>query len=198
MFSIGLICVVIFLLVPWQVGFLGCWIYHLHTCASNPAYKAADAVAIPLVPRENGHVDDPSSSSPPPQPVTTTIDTDVQNQREHLLLLMTWLLPLAAPVLAVWVRTLFTAGFTTPFDGDHTFLSVLPFFILVDSSWNQTWMWGWRPGVRVEWRLKARWTILLLAATAFVWGSRYTYTVFEAASVVLGLGVVVPLLRRSS
>lgn len=50
---------------------------------------------------------------------------------------MTWLLPLAAPVLAVWVRTLLTAGLTTPFDGDHNFLAVVPFLVLTDfASWT--------------------------------------------------------------
>ena len=50
----------------------------------------------------------------------------------HILLLMTWLLPLAAPVLVVWVRTLLTAGLTTPFDGDHFVLNVAPFLVLVE------------------------------------------------------------------
>lgn len=61
--------------------------------------------------------------------------SDVDRERqsnECLLLLMTWLLPLAAPVLAVWVRTLATAGLTTPFDGDHNFLYVAPFVVLLD------------------------------------------------------------------
>lgn len=59
-------------------------------------------------------------------------DESHKNANEHLLLLMTWLLPLAAPVLAVWVRTLMTAGYTTPFDGDHNVLYVAPFLILVE------------------------------------------------------------------
>ena len=114
--------------------------------------------------------------------------------------MMTWLLPLAAPVLAVWVRTLFTAGFTTPFDGDHNVLYVLPFVILVDSAWGRSWIWKWRLGVATVasgWGPKARWTMLLLAIVALVWGPRYTYVVFEVASLVLGIGVVAPLLRRS-
>ena len=54
----------------------------------------------------------------------------------HILLLMTWLLPLAAPVLVVWVRTLAGAGLTTPFDGDHFVFSAAPFLVLVDfASW---------------------------------------------------------------
>jgi GPI inositol-deacylase len=57
----------------------------------------------------------------------------------HILLLMTWLLPLTAPALAVWVRTTLTAGFTPPLDGDQVFLNVAPFLILVDfASWTAT------------------------------------------------------------
>ncbi len=56
-----------------------------------------------------------------------------------MLLLLTWLLPLAAPVLAVWVRTLTTAGpiaLDSIGTGDHNFLSVAPYLILVDyASW---------------------------------------------------------------
>jgi len=55
----------------------------------------------------------------------------------YVLLLMTWLLPLAAPVLVVWVRTLAQVGLTTPFDGDHFVLSVAPFLACVDfASWT--------------------------------------------------------------
>lgn len=55
----------------------------------------------------------------------------------HILLLMTWLLPLVIPVLAVWVRTFMTTGYTVPFDGDHNFLNITPFLLLVDSSSNR-------------------------------------------------------------
>jgi ABC-type transport system involved in cytochrome c biogenesis permease component len=48
------------------------------------------------------------------------------------LLLLFWLLPLVAPVLAVWVGTLATAGLTTPFDGDHDVFAVASFLLFVD------------------------------------------------------------------
>lgn len=54
------------------------------------------------------------------------------NQNTHMLLFMTWLLPLVAPVLAVWVRTIQTAGYKTPFNGDHNVLKVVPVLMLVD------------------------------------------------------------------
>ena len=50
---------------------------------------------------------------------------------------MIWLLPFTVPVLAVWVRTLLTAGLTTPFDRDHNFLAIVPFLVLTDfASWT--------------------------------------------------------------
>ena len=56
-----------------------------------------------------------------------------------MLLLLTWLLPLTAPVLVVWVRTLATAGpiaLDSIDTGDHNFLSVAPYLILVEyASW---------------------------------------------------------------
>ena len=102
---------------------------------------------------------------PPSRLPATAQDRSAQNEREHLLLLMTWLLPLAAPVLAVWVRTLFTAGLTTPFDGDHNVLYVAPFLVLVDPSWGLTWTWAWGGPPA---GLKPRWTMLVLAVAAFV------------------------------
>jgi len=55
-----------------------------------------------------------------------------------ILLLIFWLLPLVAPVLAVWVRTLATAGLTTPFDGDHDVLASASFLLFVDFASNTT------------------------------------------------------------
>ena len=59
--------------------------------------------------------------------------SDSRNQKMHILLLMTWCLPIVAPALAVWVRTLVTAGITTPFDGDHFVGNVLVFMVVVYS-----------------------------------------------------------------
>lgn len=47
---------------------------------------------------------------------------------------MSWLLPLVAPVLAVWVRTLITAGITTPFNGDHNVLDIVFFLGAMELS----------------------------------------------------------------
>lgn len=155
----GLVSALIFLLVPWQVAFLGCWIFQLLTCAtarssSHPA-RNDNTSLYPMTPTtpELLHgtttTDDadfdfdartPSAESErflhaPPSPPSRQAENAYvarNNANEHLLLLMTWLLPLAAPVLAVWVRTLMTAGYTTPFDGDHNVLYVLPFLMLIE------------------------------------------------------------------
>ena len=137
-FSMGIIFVVIFLLVPWQVAYLGCWIYQLMSCAvSSPEVIGRRTVdGYPLSDRSSDDTIICDSQSPTDEQVQdkTLVQLDNYHLSCHILLLMTWLLPLAAPVLAVWVRTLITAGLTSPFDGDHLFLSVAPFLVLVDFS----------------------------------------------------------------
>ena len=136
----ALIFLVIFVLVPWQVAFLGCWLIHFYTCASSLAELSSQPLAptteaVPLVPVSSespqASTEAPDDTPNFPTPVRITPLQQV-NAQLHLLLFMTWLLPLAAPVLAVWVRTLATAGLTTPFDGDHNFLYVAPFLVLVE------------------------------------------------------------------
>ena len=143
--SLMAICVLIFIFVPWQVAYLGCCLLYLHTCASSQRGLASliqrsRIVAVPLVQfssrRENDEVTDDRSSLEWSSGLLE-LKRDNVNHNLHFLLLMTWLLPLAAPVLAVWVRTLLTAGLTTPFDGDHNFLAVVPFLVLTDfASWT--------------------------------------------------------------
>jgi GPI inositol-deacylase len=145
----GLIFLLIFLFVPWQVAYLGCWLIHLFTCATltqldTNSNAVPTRAVIPLIRVRD--TDDDAAQDEEPVEVTNheaqresspTYTTDSDNHNMHLLLLMTWLLPLTAPVLAVWVRTLVTAGLTTPFDGDHDFLNVAPFLIFVDfASWH--------------------------------------------------------------
>lgn len=154
MFSMAFIFLLIFLFIPWQVAFLGCWMIHLHSCASSRAQPHPGSTpapgtssAIPLIRRDSETNEDGSNTSrgaghgEAQQRVQEyhLQRTDNQHHNAYLLLLMTLLLPLAAPVLAVWVRTLVTAGLTTPFDGDHFFLNVAPFLILVDfASWTKS------------------------------------------------------------
>lgn len=73
------------LFVPWQVAFLACFLLHTHHCAG---------LLFLRIPQTNGQ----------------------QQQHDNralqllVLLVMTWALPVVAPVLAVWARTIATAG----------------------------------------------------------------------------------------
>ncbi|KAJ7068697.1 PGAP1-like protein-domain-containing protein [Mycena amicta] len=188
--SMLLILLLIFLFVPWQVAFLGCWAIHLYNCAVSQAHVAhfasiPDVVAIPLLRRDGEPESVTRTPSRPPPPFVA----DNHNHSMHILLLMTWLLPLAASVLVVWLRTLAGAGLTTPFDGDHFVLSAAPFLVLVDFA---SWIGG--PVFelqRFERGVSVRWAFACVAAVAFLLGSRKAYLVFDVAKVAVGLVVVV-------
>ncbi|KAF8213968.1 PGAP1-like protein-domain-containing protein [Mycena galopus ATCC 62051] len=189
--SMCLIFLLIFLFVPWQVAFLGCWTIHLYNCAASKVHVAhvasiPETVAIPLLRREG----EPSVEEPRTRPARPPAHIENNhNHSMHLLLLMTWLLPLAAPVLVVWVRTLAVAGLTTPFDGDHFFLSAAPFLVLVDfASWTNGPLFERQSFERV---LPVRRAFACLAAAAFLLGSRKAYFVFDVAKVAIGLAVFI-------
>lgn len=76
--------------------------------------------------------DSPADRLSPPSQTLAPAFINAYNQNTHMLLFMTWLLPLAAPVLVVWVRTIQTAGYTMPFNGDHNVFKAAPFLMLVD------------------------------------------------------------------
>jgi len=134
----------IFLFVPWQVAYLGCWIIHLNSCASpdrrisrsicppDPAISTAqtpdNGPCVQTDKSEHAEVHNHESQ----RSLLAKDKLDSHNHAMHLLLFMTWLLPLVAPVLVVWVRTLATAGITVRFDSDHDFLNIAPFLVLVD------------------------------------------------------------------
>ncbi|KAH8824741.1 PGAP1-like protein-domain-containing protein [Flagelloscypha sp. PMI_526] len=184
--SMLLIFVVIFLFVPWQVAYLGCWLIQLYTCAQLVHHRpeglssAPDSTAIPLLRRDEDEPEEP--------PVLHRPSTN-REESLHLLLLMTWLLPLAAPVLVVWVRTLATAGITTPFSGDHDFFNVAPFLILVDfASWNHGTLFERQSFERY---CSVRWTLAGVSSLAFVLGSRKPYLIFDWTKVAMGLIVLV-------
>ncbi|KAJ7734040.1 PGAP1-like protein-domain-containing protein [Mycena maculata] len=191
--SMGLIFLLILLFVPWQVAFLGCWMIHLYNCAASQTLvlqlaAVPETVAIPLLWRraEGGEAveDEPRRPASPPPHIAGN-----HNHNMHLLLLMTWLLPLAAPVLVVWARTLAVAGLTTPFDGDHFFLSAAPFLILVDfASWTNGPIFEKQS---FEGTVSVRWAFACLGAAAFLLGSRKAYFVFDVAKVAIGLVVLI-------
>ncbi|TFK43831.1 GPI-inositol-deacylase [Crucibulum laeve] len=204
LFSMGLIFLAIFLFIPWQVAFLGCWLYHVHTCASTMQQdsQGSSSTDIPLLSRaDDAEPDDLRSDAPVPDRILEQKPWQEQetkrnnlNHNMHLLLFMTWLLPLVAPVLAVWVKTLVTAGLTTPFDGDHVFLNVIPFLVLVDfTSWNSGVLFERQ---NFERRMSLRWLFMLIAMTAFFVGARRPYNVFDAAKIAVGVIVVVQVGQR--
>ena len=143
--SMSIVLFLVFFFVPWQVGFLGSYLIIFYTTASSScspfswrrvSHKSKDSSfsAYPLSP------------SPPPRPSRsnshTRVESHLNNQiynhtlLTYFLLLATLLLPLSAPVLAVWVRTLSTAGYSTPFDGDHNFLYVISWLLVADWAWT--------------------------------------------------------------
>ncbi|KDR84062.1 hypothetical protein GALMADRAFT_219892 [Galerina marginata CBS 339.88] len=203
--SLAIVCATIFLFVPWQVAYLGCWLLHLYTCASSSQYFSTisdrpKTDAVPLIQRSGRRE---SSGSLPESPTMSSdrrpsevwdMKRDNLNHNLHILLLMTWLLPLTAPVLAVWVRTLLTAGYTTPFDGDHNFLAVFPFLVLADYA-------SWTPGKlfdrpNFEHQLSSRWLFAIIAGTAFICGSRKPYLVLDVGRVAVWVIVVFKIGRR--
>ncbi|KAI0355362.1 GPI-inositol-deacylase [Trametes cingulata] len=202
--SMGLIFLVIFILVPWQVAFLGCWLIHFYTSAASLADLSviqsqypAGTEAVPLVALSaNEPTDSPSSPGGPDDgerrlsAARLPLLQQETNAHLHWLLFMTWLLPLVAPVLAVWVRTLATAGFTTPFDGDHNFLYVAPFLVLVEALSGSDASRYVRVLFEKKGRVSPRWGLVALALTAFFLGPRTTYYVFEIASAAIGWAIV--------
>lgn len=131
--SLALLCLLVFLFVPWQVAFMGCWIAQLFTCSAMQADSwrmlGYSSLRLQRTSLQQSH------------PSADNAGSELRSQQKidpneffnlHLLLLMTWLLPFVAPVLVVWVRTLYVAGLTTPFDSDHFFINVAPFLVVVD------------------------------------------------------------------
>ncbi|KAF8622170.1 hypothetical protein AX15_007285 [Amanita polypyramis BW_CC] len=192
--SMGILFLSIILLIPWQVAFLGAWMIHLHTCSLSllrGEHSPPREMVIPLIPIDGTEdEDDTFSHARHTEPEWRSSPEQTNNDRHnwHLLLFMTWLLPLAAPVLAVWVRTLATAGYTTPFDGDHNFLIVAPFLILVDFA-----SWTYGPLFvkhSLETGVSVRWSLAVVALTAFLIGSRRAYDVFNTASAAFTVIVI--------
>ncbi|KAH9047006.1 PGAP1-like protein-domain-containing protein [Lactarius deliciosus] len=184
--SMLLVLLLVALVVPWQVAFLGCWSIHLVTCATHVPAPPGDAPTPQS--RSRSPTPDHRPAIPPvPRPQSSVVPHDA----EHVLLLLTWLLPLAAPVLAVWARTLATAGLEAASAADHGVWSVAPYLVLVDfASWTRDALFL---RDRVEF-VSARWGLLPPAVVAFLRGARHTYEVFDwvwgavAVLVVLRVG----------
>ncbi|KAN0118085.1 PGAP1-like domain containing protein [Russula decolorans] len=178
--SMLLILLLVAVILPWQVAFLGCWVIHLVTCAT-----------MHITPAASGEATTPPRSLSPARSTSSTPPLGSRHEADHVLLLLTWLLPLAAPVLAVWVRTLATAG-PIALDsigmGDHSFLSVAPYLILVEyASWTRDSL--LLPRNELEF-ISARWCLLPPAIVALLRGARHTYEVFDWVWVAVSVLVV--------
>jgi glycosylphosphatidylinositol deacylase len=199
--SMAAIFLLVFLFVPWQVAYLCCWIIHLYTCATtrvqSTAAPSSSPEAVPLVTISSSttsRLDEGAHTNPGNRPAASHYAHTAYNYNTHILLWMTWLLPLAAPVLVVWARTLITAGLTTPFDGDHFFLNVAPFAVLVEFASSGRAMNRHRLG---RW-LHIRWGFAVLAVVAFFVGSRWTYVVFDVARLVAAALLVIIWVGRTT
>ncbi|KAH9988205.1 PGAP1-like protein-domain-containing protein [Russula vinacea] len=187
--SMLLILLLVAIILPWQVAFLGCWIIHLVTCATTH-----------ITPAASGEATTPPRSLSPARK-SSTLPQESQHEADHVLLLLTWLLPLAAPVLAVWVRTLATAGpvaIDSIYTGDHNFLSIAPYLILVDfASWTRDSL--LLPRNKLE-LVSVRWCLLPPAIVAFLRGALHTYEVFDwvwgAITVLVALRIGRGIIRR--
>ena len=143
--SISIVLLLILFLVPWQVAFLGSYLILFHATVSSSCSPLSWGRVSHKSKHSSLSAHSPSASPPLPPSRSnsrTRTESHLNNQiRNHtlltyFLLLTTLLLPLSAPVLAVWVRTLSTAGYTTPFNGDHNFLYVAPWLLLADWAWT--------------------------------------------------------------
>ncbi|KAG8955175.1 GPI inositol deacylase [Tulasnella sp. 424] len=100
---------------------------------------------------------------------------------QHVLLLQAFLLPTQAPVLAVWIRTLVTAGFTTPFDGDHNIFLAVFWLTLAEAVVNGA---NWQRKGSMRLKTVAPALAALLSSYSFLFGLRYPFGVFELANVL--------------
>ncbi|KAG2368585.1 PGAP1-like protein-domain-containing protein [Suillus spraguei] len=192
------------------IAFMGCWLIHLYTCASSAHQKPYPGIVpsvqrTPIESRERfdsckADMQDiePKEIQPSKKPeiqdvrqaqslatITDTLDaTQAYHENTHLLLLMTWLLPLSMPVLAVWVRTLMTAGYTAPFNGDHNVFKVAPFLVLVEFTSH-------RKSALLSGGSYLHWGYLIIACVSFLLGSREAYRVFDVVSLCIGCALIV-------
>lgn len=197
--SISIVFLLVFFLVPWQVAFLGSYLIIFHTTVSSSCSSRSWG-RISHRPKDSSHGTYPPSPSSPSPPSSRTRtenqrSNQIQNHNRTILtyfqLLTTLLLPLSAPVLAVWVRTLATAGYTTPFDGDHNFLYVAPWLLVADWAWTCLRKQGSVKMFETESAIQKAaitWPFIGIAFAAFMYGPRYTYLISHCTSI--GLGVI--------
>jgi len=178
------ILILVWTLVPYQVAFLATFFLHLGSTSTPKAPPPASNSYVGLRHRSRSPARTAPSRSPSTSPSLATLknhqDTTRLAQDDQLLLLLLWLSFFAAPVLAVWVRTLQTAGFTVPFDGDNSVLRILPWLLLGEAAASR------RPLRPARNRGRAIATSCILGAiplVAVLLGPRYPFVVYEVATV---------------
>ncbi|KAH7105481.1 PGAP1-domain-containing protein [Auriculariales sp. MPI-PUGE-AT-0066] len=106
-------------------------------------------------------------------------------ERQHVLVLLLVLLPLQAPVLPVWVRTLLTAGWTAPFDGDHNILLIAPSLMLAGFAPSNPRAPLWTRSSLSRLEVAVTTALLgLLVAYPLLFGLRWMFGVYEMANVL--------------
>ena len=132
------ICLVLssaFVFVPWQAAYLWSWLALLYACGTRYVRRPFPGSTPSLAPSPRETSSPPAAMNSPQTKSNVHTESrywgiDIEHHNQHILLLMMWLLVLAAPVLTVWVRTLWIAGLTAPFETDYSILKASPFVIL--------------------------------------------------------------------
>ncbi len=141
----GAILLLVLFIIPHQVAFVITWLISIRECALArhvlPTQVVNRDTAISLVTSDKPELkpsDDRQGVTESRSFVHRVLanDSDSQNMYHTIILLQTLLIPLQAPVLAVWIRTIVTAGISTPFSGDHNVLAVCFWLLVVDRQVN--------------------------------------------------------------
>ncbi|EJD53524.1 PGAP1-domain-containing protein [Auricularia subglabra TFB-10046 SS5] len=114
-----------------------------------------------------------------------SIKTESSAQREHVLMLLLVILPLKAPVLPVWVRTLLTAGYTAPFDGDHGVHNIIPMMVLMGFAPPNPRAILWEKQPIKRWAHEVtRILLFVLVGYSFLFGPRWTFGLYDLANML--------------
>ena len=211
------ICLVLssaFVFVPWQAAYLWSWLALLYACGTRYVRRPFPGSTPSIAPSPRETSSPPAAvNSPQTKPNVHTEPRywgiDIEHHNQHILLLMTWLLVLAAPVLTVWIRTLWIAGLTAPFETDYSMLKASPFVILaVFASRTEGSLYARHRSAnpfslvlclqnllfRFERLISVRWSFAVLAFVSFFIGPSRAYVIFDAARVCILLVVALRII----
>jgi glycosylphosphatidylinositol deacylase len=183
--SILLVVLLVATIIPFQVALMIVFLIQFSLC-SMPEPQLQPSSNSKEERREPG-------SSPTPEQFRQQDNKQVANF--HILILLTWLLPFAAPILVVWIRTLQTAGYTVPFNGDHNIFIILPWLLLGEATASG------RNFLREKsrWRQKVTYALIFsISLTCLLVGARYPFLVFEMATITVSWLVLTRVKWRSA